>query len=262
MNVLDFQKMKQAGDKIAVMTCYDYAFSRVLSKSDMDCLLVGDSLAMVMHGYDSTVHATMEMMCLHTAAVARGAGDKFVIADMPFMSYRQSLPDTIDNVKRLMQAGAHAVKLEGVDGNESIIQHIVDSGVPVIGHLGLTPQSVHQLGGHKVQGRGENDAKRLLDQAQRLQRAGCFAVVLECLPAVVAAQVTKGLVIPTIGIGAGNQTSGQVLVLQDMLDFDPTFNPTLLKKYANSHDTVLKAANDYVREVKSMAFPSGIHSYQ
>ena len=261
MNILDFQNMKQADDKIVMMTCYDYAFARILADSQVDCLLVGDSLAMVMYGYPSTVHATMDMMCLHTAAVARGAGDKFVIGDLPFMSYRQGLTRTMENVARLMQAGAQAVKLEGVDGNEDLVRHIVDSGVPVMGHLGLTPQAVHQLGGHKVQGRDDGGEARLLDQALRLQAAGCFAVVLECVPARIAAAVTAQLSIPTIGIGAGSQTSGQVLVLHDMLDFDPKFNPTLLKKYATTHGAVMQAANQYAQEVKSCAFPSSEQSY-
>jgi len=174
MNVLDFQKLKDEGRKISMVTCYDYSSARAVAESSIDCILVGDSLAMTIHGYPTTLSATTAMMALHTAAVARGAANKFIIADLPFLSYRKGLKEAMDSVHELMSAGAHAVKLEGLRGHAGIIRHIVDSGVPVMGHLGLTPQSVHQLGGMKVQARTEAALKILSSQARELEAAGCL----------------------------------------------------------------------------------------
>src|SRR6185369_4253349 len=191
MKVQDFQKMKDDGRKISMITCYDYSSARVVAESSIDCILVGDSLAMTMHGYATTLSATTAMMALHTAAVAKGAPEKFIVGDLPFLSYRKGLKDAMDSVHELMSAGAHAVKLEGVRGHADIVRHIVDSGVPVMGHLGLTPQSVNQLGGMKVQARTDATVKILTSQARELEEAGCFALVLECIPSEAARKVTQ-----------------------------------------------------------------------
>lgn len=245
-----------------MVTCYDYSSARAVADSNIDCVLVGDSLAMTMHGYPTTLSATTAMMALHTAAVAKGAPAKFIVADLPFLSYRKGLHDAMDSVHQLMSAGAHAVKLEGVRGQAEIVRHIVDSGVPVMGHLGLTPQSVHALGGMKVQARTNAAVKLLASQARDLEDNGCFAIVIECVPARVARKVTDLLKIPTIGIGAGKYVSGQVLVYQDMLGLNPGFKPKFLRVYANTFEVIKTALNTYDHDVKSGAFPAEIESYQ
>ena len=261
MNVTDFQKMKDEGRKISMVTCYDYSSARAVADSNIDCILVGDSVAMTMHGYPNTLSATTAMMALHTAAVAKGAPGKFIIGDLPFLSYRKGLREAMDAVHELMSAGAHAVKLEGVRGHADIIRHIVDSGVPVMGHLGLTPQSFHSLGGMKVQARTNPAVKGLIAEARELQYARCFAIVLECVPAQVAREVTDLLKIPTIGIGAGPHVSGQVLVYQDMVGLNPGFKPKFLRVYANTFEVIRTALNAYDNDVKSGAFPSESESY-
>ena len=261
MNVQDFQKMKDEGRKISMVTCYDYSSARAVADSNIDCILVGDSLAMTMHGYPNTLSATTAMMALHTAAVAKGAPGKFIIGDLPFLSYRKGLKEAMDAVHELMSAGAHAVKLEGVRGHADIVRHVVDSGVPVMGHLGLTPQSVHGLGGMKVQARTNAALKVLTSEARELEYAGCFAVVLECVPPQGARAVTDLLKIPTIGIGAGPHVSGQVLVYQDMLGLNPGFKPKFLRVYANTFEIIRTALNAYDNDVKSGAFPSANESY-
>ena len=261
MNILDFQKHKAARRKITMVTCYDFWSAQVLNQTDVDTLLVGDSLAMVMHGLPSTVHATVEMMTLHTAAVARGAPDKFIVGDMPFLSVRKGLAPAMDAVQALMQAGANSVKIEGEAGQAELIGHIVDSGVPVMGHLGLTPQSVEAFGGHRVQGRGDAKATAILDSAKRLEDAGCFALVLECVPAELGCSISRQLSIPTIGIGAGSATDGQVLVLQDMLGMNPEFKPKFLRHYADGFSTVRDAVNAYVGETHAGCFPAQAESY-
>ena len=261
MNVHDFQKMKDEGRRISMITCYDYSSARAVADSNIDCILVGDSLAMTMHGYPNTLSATTAMMALHIAAVARGAPGKFIIGDLPFLSYRKGLKEAMDSVHELMSAGAHAVKLEGVRGHAEIVRHIVDSGVPVMGHLGLTPQSVHGLGGMKVQARTNAAVKVLTSQARELEDAGCFAIVLECMPPQGARTVTDLLKIPTIGIGAGTHVSGQVLVYQDMLGLNPGFKPKFLRLYANTFEVIRTALNAYDSDVKSGAFPSKSESY-
>ena len=245
-----------------MVTCYDYTSAQVLNQTDVDTLLVGDSLAMVMHGFDSTVHATVDLMALHVAAVARGAPTKFIIGDMPFLAARKGLKEAMDGVQQLMQSGAHSVKIEGEKGQLELMAHIVDSGVPVMGHLGLTPQSVHGLGGHKVQGKAEAEARELLDASRRLEDAGCFALVLECVPTDLARQITQAISIPTIGIGAGPYTDGQVLVLQDMLGMNPGFKPKFLKHYAQGHAMMTSAVNQFDAEVRRGCFPSAKESYR
>src|SRR6266403_3162402 len=261
MNVLEFQKMKDEGRKISMVTCYDYSSARAVAESSIECILVGDSLAMTMHGFPNTLSATTPMMALHTAAVARGAPSKFIVADLPFLSYRKGLKDAMDSVHDLMSAGAHAVKLEGVRGHAEIVRHIVDSGVPVMGHLGLTPQSLHGLGGMKVQARTNAAVKILASEARELENAGCFALVLECVPAEAARQVTNLVKIPTIGIGAGPGVSGQVLVYQDMIGLNPGFKPKFLRTYANAFDIIRGALNAYDQDVKSGNFPNDSESY-
>jgi 3-methyl-2-oxobutanoate hydroxymethyltransferase len=261
INVQTFKKRKQQHQQISMVTCYDHWSAKILNKSNIDCLLVGDSLAVVMHGFDSTVHATIEMMALHVAAVVRGAPDKFIIADMPFLSCSKGLEPTMDAVQTLMQAGAHAIKIEGADHQAELIKHIVEAGVPVMGHLGLTPQSIHNLGGHKVQAKAEKDALDLIEDAKKLEDAGCFSVVLECVPNKVGDCVSQSLSIPTIGIGAGPHTNGQVLVLHDLLGVNPDFNPKFLRRYTDSHDLILNAVDQYHKDVIDQDFPQLEESY-
>lgn len=259
--VLDFANKKLKKEKISMVTCYDYGFAKIVAQSNIDTILVGDSLAQVIHGFPNTLHATVEMMALHTAAVARAASNKFIVADMPFMSTRKGLESAMNDVQKLMVAGAHAVKIENADGHAELIKHIVESGVPVMGHLGLTPQSIHQLGGPKIQGRSQTQAEKLMHDALVLQQAGCFALVLECIPTMLAEKVTQSLAIPTIGIGAGAETDGQVLVLNDLLGMNPDFNPKFLKKYEQAYDHTLSALNQYANEVNQKVFPKPENSY-
>ena len=261
MNVLDFSKRKAANHPISMVTCYDYWSARVLNETEIDTLLVGDSLAMVMHGFDSTVHATVEMMALHVSAVRRGAPDKFVVGDMPFLSVRKGAAFAMDAVQELMQAGSNAVKIEGEAGQLDLMAHVVESGVPVMGHLGLTPQSVEAFGGHKVQGRNEGQAAEIVESARRLEQAGCFALVLECIPAELGRLVSREIGIPTIGIGAGPHTDGQVLVLQDMLGMNPCFKPKFLRHYADGHGMIEAAVNRFHDDTSSRAFPVRAECY-
>jgi 3-methyl-2-oxobutanoate hydroxymethyltransferase len=262
MNVLEFKARKQAGRKLSMVTCYDFWSAQILAESDVDTLLVGDSLAMVMHGFDSTVHADVDLMALHIRAVARGAPNKFIVGDMPFLSARKGLVPTMDAVQALMQAGASAVKIEGEAGQVELIAHVVESGVPVVGHLGLTPQSVHALGGHKVQARDDAAARVLLESSRKLADAGCCALVLECVPSAVAHSITAALEIPTIGIGAGPHTDGQVLVLQDMLGMNPNFKPKFLRHYANGFEMISGAVNEFHADTCGGCFPSAAESYR
>lgn len=261
VNMLDFAKKKRAGEKVSMVTCYDYTSARILAQTRIDCLLVGDSVAMTMHGFDDTLAATMEMMCTHTSAVKRGAQEKFIVTDMPFMSYRKSFNTGIEAAEVLMRAGANAVKLEGAAGNLELINHLVESGVPVMGHLGLTPQSIHTLGGYKVQGTTENTANKIKADALLLQNAGCFALVLECLPSQLAYEITKALAIPVIGIGAGSGTDGQVLVYQDLLGLNIDFKPKFVKQFANGFDDVSAAIDAYVNAIQTGEFPQDEHCY-
>ena len=260
--ILDFQKMKLSGQKITMLTCYDYSFAKLIQQTNIDCILIGDSLAQVMHGHGTTLKASTRMMALHTSAVVRGLSNKFIVTDMPFLSTRKGLKYAMDCVEMIMKAGAQAVKIEGADGHLALIQHLVESGIPVMGHLGLTPQSIHQLGGPKIQGKKSEQAKKILADAEALEQAGCFAVVLECIPADLAQTISLKLSIPTIGIGAGGRTDGQVLVLQDVLGMNPDFNPKFLKKYLNGFTLITQAINSYVAEVKDQKFPDSEHQYE
>jgi 3-methyl-2-oxobutanoate hydroxymethyltransferase len=256
--ILDFARARREERPIVVVAAYDALMARLLAASEADAILVGDSVAMVVHGHPSTIHATVAMMIAHTAAVRRGAPEALIIADMPFLSVRRGRDAAVRAAGELMQAGANAVKIEGLAGHEEVIGHLVGSGIPVMGHLGLTPQSVHQLGGHRIQARTADTAERLQAEAARLQDLGAFALVLECVPAGVAAEVTRDLAIPTIGIGAGPDTSGQVLVLSDLLGLDARFQPRFARRYTDGAATVVSSVNAFVRDVRGARFPAGV----
>jgi 3-methyl-2-oxobutanoate hydroxymethyltransferase len=261
MNITDFRKMKQEGRKITMVTSYDTWSARIIAQSEIDCILVGDSAAMVMHGHPSTLYATPEMMALHTAAVVRGAPKKFVVADVPFPHPRRGLSEALACIDQLMKAGANAVKIEGARGQEEVLQNIVRAGVPIMGHLGLTPQSIHQFGGFKVQAREEKAAQALLEDAKAMEEAGCFAVVLECVPSEIARKVTESLSIPTIGIGASAVTDGQVLVLQDLLGLSTEFKPKFLRQFMQGEESVKTALNSYHQAVLGKSYPAETESY-
>ncbi len=254
--ILDFARARQELRPIVMVTAYDAPMARIVAGSEADAILVGDSAAMVVHGLPSTVHATLEMMGLHTAAVRRGAPEMLVAADLPFLAHRRGCEEAVRAAGALIQAGANAVKLEGVAGHEDVVAHLVGSGIPVMGHLGLTPQSIHQLGGYRLQGRSANEAARLRAEARRLEELGAFALVLECVPAELAAEITAALAIPTIGIGAGAETSGQILVLTDLLGLDPHFRPRFARRYLDGHGAVLGALNGFARDVRAARFPA------
>jgi 3-methyl-2-oxobutanoate hydroxymethyltransferase len=260
--VRDFARYKAEHRRISIVTAYDAWSARIIARSRVDAILVGDSVAMVMHGHDTTIPATVGLMALHVRAVARACGGKFLIGDLPFLSYRRGIAAAISAVSALVRSGAQAVKLEGVDGHEDVIRHIVGSGVPVMGHIGLTPQSVNQLGGFRVQGTNETDASTLLRQAQTLEHLGCFAIVLECIPADLAGRIGSALTIPTIGIGAGPQTDGQVLVLQDMLGLDQTRTPRFVRRYLDGEGMIAAALDEYDADVKEARFPDLQETYR
>ena len=244
-----------------MVTSYDCWSARLIEESPIDCILVGDSAAMVMHGGTNTLGATLEMMVSHVRAVRSGAPRKLLIADMPFLSHRKGIPAAMEAVEALCRAGAQAVKLEGADGHLDVVRHIVESGVPVMGHLGLTPQSLHSLGGHKVQGREEGAGRKLLHQAKALEAAGCFGVVLECIPEDLAHQITDSLNLPTIGIGSGGGTSGQVMVLQDLLGLNNGFQPVFVRKYLEGADLIGGALETFARDVSEGSYPTLDESY-
>ncbi len=262
MKFNDFKRKKEQQSKISMITCYDYPSACMISESNIDCVLVGDSVAMAVHGHDSTIMATLEMMCLHTAAVARGLTHAFLISDLPFLCHRESIANTIQNVKPLLQAGAQAIKIEGGDQDTcQTIAHLVTAGVPVMGHIGLTPQSVLQLGGYRIQGRAAEEAATLLQQAKNLEAAGCFALVIECVPSDVSQTITNALTIPTIGIGAGVETDGQVLVWHDMLGLQSHFKPRFVKSFADGKACLLAGLNAYANEVHLAHFPTTDHAF-
>ena len=262
MKIHDFKLKKEQQEKISMLTCYDYPSACTIAESNIDCVLVGDSVAMAVHGHNSTIMATMEMMILHTAAVARGIHKQFLISDLPFLCHRLSHTDTIQNVKKLLQAGAHAVKIEGADADVcQTINYLVTAGIPVMGHIGLTPQSIHQLGGYKVQGKEQEQANLLIEQAKLLEAAGCFAIVIECVPGQLAKTMTNALTIPTIGIGAGVETDGQVLVWHDMLGLQTTFKPRFVKQFAQGKNVLLAGINTYVEQVQHTHFPAIEHAF-
>jgi 3-methyl-2-oxobutanoate hydroxymethyltransferase len=244
-----------------MVTSYDTWSARLLSETPVDCLLVGDSAMMVVHGEKDTLGATLELMAMHTRAVARGASGTFVVADMPFLAARKGSNHALDCAAELLRAGANAVKIEGARGHVDVIRHLVESGIPVMGHLGLTPQWVRGMGGFKVQARDMEAAEALARDALELQDAGVFALVLECIPGELARSVTSSLSIPTIGIGAGAGCDGQVLVLHDMLGLNPDFKPRFVRRFADAASVVREAAAGFSSEVRSGAFPSQTESF-
>lgn len=258
----DFLKMKENKEKIVMLTAYDYPSAKQAEQGRVDLILVGDSLGMVVLGYDSTIPVTMEDMIHHTKAVKRGAKDTFIVADMPFLSYHLTIKDTLQNAGRLIQeTGAHAVKLEGADEVLEKISALTKAGIPVCAHLGLTPQSVGVLGGYKVQGKDAEAAKKLLDDAIKCEAAGAFAIVLECVPKQLAEEVTRAVSIPIIGIGAGIEVDGQVLVYHDILGYGVERVPKFVKQYHSVNPFMIESIQAYVSDVKNKQFPEDKHSF-
>lgn len=260
--VRTFQAAKEKGEKITMLTAYDYSTAKLMDEAGINAILVGDSLGNTILGYDDTISVTMEDMIHHGAAVARGTKDTMVVIDMPFMSYQTSTYDALVNAGRLMKEGrANAVKLEGGAAVCGQIKAITEAGIPVMAHLGLTPQSVNAFGGNRVQGKSEEAAKRLIEDALAVQEAGAFSVVLECIPAKLAALVTKKLDIPTIGIGAGAGCDGQILVYQDMLGMFSDYVPKFVKKFAEVGDVMKAGFADYIKEVSEGTYPAEEHTF-
>jgi 3-methyl-2-oxobutanoate hydroxymethyltransferase len=257
------KRLKEAGQKVCMVTAYDATFARILDDAGADVILVGDSLGMVVQGQGSTLPVTMEQMVYHCQAVTRGAKRAHVVGDLPFMSYQTSTEEAVRNAGRLVaEGGVGSVKLEGGEEFVKVIQAIVRASIPVMGHLGLTPQSVHKMGGYVVQGRDEEAAGKILRDAQALEAAGCYAVVLEGVPLELARTITQTLSIPTIGIGAGVHCDGQVLVCYDLLGMNPEFKPKFVKHYASLYGDIRGAAERYFQEVKSAQFPDEAHSFK
>jgi 3-methyl-2-oxobutanoate hydroxymethyltransferase len=262
LTVPDLLAMKAAGRRIVMLTCYDAAFARLLEAADVDVLLVGDSLNQVLAGQETTLSATLDQMIYHAASVRRGARRSLVFVDLPFLTYQISVPEAIRNAGRVLQeSGAHGVKLEGGRPMADTVRALVERGIPVLGHLGLTPQSVHALGGYRVQGREEGAADRLLADARALEEAGACGIVLELLPSALARRISSALTIPTIGIGAGAGCDGQVLVLHDMLGLNETFKPKFLKRYAELGEAVRAAVRAYAADVRDGRYPGPEHSF-
>lgn len=261
--VATLQQQKLDGDKITMLTAYDYSTAKLVDECGVNTILVGDSLGMVMLGYEDTISVTMEDMIHHTAAVTRGAKNALVVGDMPFMSYQTSVYDAVVNAGRLMKEGrCQAVKLEGGASVCPQIKAITEASIPVVAHIGLTPQSVNAFGGFKVQGKSEADARRLIEEAKAVEAAGAFAIVLECIPAKLAKLITESVSIPTIGIGAGADCDGQVLVYQDMLALFSDFKPKFVKHFANAGEVMKQGFTDYIKEVKEGTFPAAEHTFK
>lgn len=255
-------EMKDAGEKISMLTAYDFSMARIVDQAGIDIILVGDSAGNVMAGHETTLPITLDQMIYHTESVVRGTEHALVVADLPFMSYQVTETGALDSAGRMMkEAGAHAVKLEGGRTVAPAIKKIVDAGIPVMGHLGLTPQSIYKFGTYKVRATEDIEAETLIEDARMLEEAGCFAVVLEKIPSSVAAKVTGNLAIPTIGIGAGDQCDGQVLVIHDMLGLNKDFSPRFLRRYADLHTEMTNAIRNYHKDVKTGAFPNKDEQY-
>ena len=257
------KEMKKQGEKIAMITAYDYSMAKLVDEAGMPIILVGDSLGMVILGYESTIPVTMDEMIHHTKAVVRGTKHALIIGDMPFMTYQISIEDALRNAARFIQeGGAQAIKLEGGEAVAEKVSRIVAAGIPVQGHIGLTPQSIHQLGGYKVQGKTAEVAARLLNDAEALEAAGVFSIVIECVPTPLAKLITERVSVPTIGIGAGKHCDGQVQVINDLLGMYTDFVPKHAKQYAKLHESISSAVSDYISEVKSEKFPTSKQSYE
>lgn len=260
--VATLKEKKLAGEKVTMLTAYDYSTAKLMDNAGIEMLLVGDSLGNVILGYENTLSVTMEDMIHHTFAVARGAENAMVVADMPFMSYQTSVYDAVVNAGRLIKEGhAHAVKLEGGKSVCPQIRAITEASIPVVAHIGLTPQSVNAFGGFKVQGKDAENAERLIEEAKAVQESGAFAVVMECVPAKLAEYITSQISITTIGIGAGAGCDGQVLVYQDMLGMFPDYKPKFVKKFADVGSIMTQAFSDYIKEVKDGTFPAEEHTF-
>ena len=257
-----FQRLKDNNEKIAMLTAYDYSTAQVLDKAEIDGILVGDSLAMVALGYKDTYNISIDEMLIFVKAVSRGASNSFIIGDMPFMSYNISVEQGLENAGKMIKAGASAIKLEGCNAHIlSLVKRCTESGIPVLGHLGFTPQLMNTIGGYKIQGKTSDKIEQILESAKKLEEAGCFAIVLELMPAESAKYITENLKIPTIGIGAGKDCSGQIVVTDDILGKFTDFTPKVVKKYANLHDIVSNSVEAYKREVKEEVFPSEKESF-
>ncbi len=262
VTIQTLRKMKEQGEKIAMLTAYDATFARLLDEAGADVLLVGDSLGMVIQGHDTTLPVTLEEIAYHCRSVVRGTKRAHVVGDMPFMSYQASYEQGVTNAGRLMKEGTcHSVKLEGGAVHAELVHRLVAAGIPVMGHIGLTPQSFHQLGGFKVQGRDLGGRERLLSDAKTLEEAGAYAIVLEAIPMDIAREITEALAIPTIGIGAGVHCDGQVLVSYDALGMDESFKPRFVRRYETLGSKIKDAIGQYVAEVRSGAFPSDAESF-
>lgn len=254
MTVTKLLEKKQKGQKISMITAYDYQTATLVDSAGLDIILVGDSLGNVVLGYEDTTKVTMQDMLHHTRAVAHGTKNALIVGDMPFMSYHIGTKTAVKNAGEFIKAGANAVKVEGCDGIEKEIKAILSAGIPVMGHLGLLPQSVNKTGGYKMQGNDEKSAEKIIKDAQNLEKLGVFALVLECIPSELASRIAQMLSIPVIGIGAGKNTDGQVLVINDMLGFNSGYIPAFVKKYANVKDIIFKALTDYKNDVESGEF--------
>lgn len=261
--VSTFQRLKDSGEKIAMLTAYDYSTAQVLDKAEIDGILVGDSLAMVVLGHENTYNITIDEMLIFIKAVARGAKNSFIIGDMPFMSYNLSVAQGLENAGKMIKSGANAVKLEGCNEHIlNLVKRCTESGIPVLGHLGFTPQLMNTLGGHKIQGKTSDKIEAILESAKKLEEAGCFGIVLELMPSESAKYITENLKIPTIGIGAGVNCSGQIVVIDDILGKFTDFTPKFIKKYANLNNEILKGVETYKQEVKDKIFPSDKESFE
>lgn len=256
------QKMKENGEKISMLTAYDFSFAGIIDSAGIDIILVGDSASNVMAGHETTLPITLDQMIYHAASVIRGVKRCFVVVDLPFGTYQSNSKLALASAIRIMkETGAHAIKLEGGEEEFDSIKRIVDAGIPVMGHLGLTPQSIYKFGTYTVRAKEEAEAAKLKKDSQLLQEAGCFAIVLEKIPATLAGEVSRSLSIPTIGIGAGNKCDGQVLVMHDMLGINVEFKPRFLRQYLNLHEQITGAVKSYISDVKSQSFPSEKEQY-
>lgn len=263
ITVLTLREMKKKGIPIVALTSYDATFAKLLDIAGVDIILVGDSLGMVIQGWESTLHVTLEHMIYHCQAVSRGVKRAHLVVDMPFLTFQISPQEALRNAGRLISEGfAHAVKMEGGVRSAEAIKYITDAGIPVMGHIGLTPQSVHSFGGHKIQGRGEYEEEKIFLDAIAVEDAGAYSIVLEGIPKKLAKRITERVKIPTIGIGAGIHCNGQVLVIYDLLGMDESFSPKFLKKYENLSQRITNAVKEFCREVREKKFPDDLHSFE
>ena len=260
INTNDLIAYKKNNRKISMITSYDYSFANLLNNSNIDIILVGDSGVMTLLGYPDTTHATLDMMIMMTQAVRKGAPSKFIVGDMPFLTQRKGINEALRNAEALIKSGANAIKIEGITGHKDVMQYIIESGIPVMGHLGLTPQYVHSIG-YKLQGKQIEEAERIKKECIELEKIGCFSIVLECIPTKLAKEISEILTIPTIGIGAGCHTDGQVLVMQDMLGITENIKPKFVRKFFNGSEKILEAFNNFDTAVKNGTYPLKKESY-